>query len=227
MKALAVIPARGGSKRLPRKNTIDFLGRPIIHYSIAAAFASGVFDRVVVSTEDAAIRQCVAATGCEIHQRPADLATDTATVDAVVMAVLDWYEAQGRHFDYVCCLYATAPLRDADDIAASFEQLRTSGADFCMGVTDFPTSPFFALDLGENGRIRRRWPELACLPPDQRPRVVVDNGSLYWGRIEAFRRAGSLEGEHTVGYWMPRHRSIDIDTEEDLRLARFYAEKFP
>jgi len=222
---IAIIAARGGSKRLPRKNILEFLGRPIIHYVIEAAQQSGLFDLVVVSTEDDEIKKCVEVTKCEVHHRSPELATDAVEVPDVVREVLNFYHEKGRVFEYMCNLYATAPMLNADDIRNSYQLMLSEGADYCTAVTKFSESPFFAYDLKENGRIKRRWPEIVSLPPLERPKVVVDNGSLYWKKVDTFIREGSVEEINCVGYFMPRERSIDIDTKDDFELVEYYAGK--
>jgi pseudaminic acid cytidylyltransferase len=222
---IAIIPARGGSKRLPRKNLLPFLGKPIIFYTVEAARKSGRFDVIVVSTEDSEITATVEGVGCDIHARPPELASDTARVVQVIREVLKKYEGEGQRFDFLCCLYPTAPLRDEEDIQRSYDLLLSRGADYCMAVTEYDLSPFFAFDMDGEGNVRRRWPELALLPPWQKPKVVVDNGAMYWARVTRFMERGELEGDNAVGYLMPRHKSIDIDTQEDLDMAEFFARK--
>jgi pseudaminic acid cytidylyltransferase len=223
---MAIIPARGGSKRLPRKNILPFLGRPIISYTLEAARKSGLFDVIVVSTEDSEIAATVEGSGCDLHERPPELASDTARLVLVIREVLDNYDKRGQEFDFLCCLYPTAPLRDKEDIQRSYDLLLSRGADYCLAVTEYELSPFFAFDINEHHEMRRRWPELALLPSWQKPRVVVDNGSLYWARVSRFKELGELEGPNTVGYLMPRHKSIDIDTQEDFDMAEFFARKY-
>jgi len=225
-KNIAVIPARGGSKRLPRKNLMPFLGKPIIQYTIEAAQRSRLFEVVVVSTEDPEIISTVRPLGCEIHLRDVSLATDTARVVHVLRCVLDEYASQGREFDCLCCLYPTAPLRDEEDIRKAYESLTTRQADYCLAVTEYELSPFFAFNIDQNNRLERRWPELALLPPWKKPKVVVDNGSMYWARVTRFLERGELEGDKAVGYLMPRHKSIDIDTQEGFEMAEFFARKY-
>lgn len=219
---IAVIPARGGSKRLKKKNIRPFMGKPMILYSVEAALETGLFDRVVVSTEDREIADCVSQSRCDIHHRNDTLATDSARVTDVLMKVLEDYSEQGLTFRHLCCLYATAPLRTSQDITESFGLMQEKGADFCQSVTDFETSPFFAFDMDKGKRIKRRWPEFAVLPPAEKPLVVVDNGSIYWAKVDAFKKNGELDGDNTVGHWMERWRSVDIDTLTDFRLAEFY-----
>lgn len=221
---IAIIPARGGSKRLPGKNARPFCGRPIIVWTIEAARQSGLFERIVVSTDDGEIARHSAEAGAEVHPRPAALGADNVRVVEVLKAVLDWASPPGRPFDYLCCLYPTAPLRTAEDLRASYERLVARQADYCCAVADYEVSPFFAFDLAEDGQVRRRWPELANLPHGEKPKVVFDNGSTYWVKAEVFRRVGEVVGENMVGYRMPRERSVDIDTEVDFRWAEFLAQ---
>ena len=222
---VAIIPARGGSKRLPRKNILPFLGRPIIQYTIEAAGRCGLFESVIVSTEDAEIQETVQELECEIHRRPLDLASDTARVVDVLREVLAEQRNQGREFDFLCCLYPTAPLRSAADIRAAYERMASRGADYCLAIKDYEDSPFFAFDLKADGRIERRWPELAALQHWEKPRVAVDNGSMYWARVSAFLASGELVGPKAVGYPMPRWRSVDIEEREDLEIAEFFARR--
>jgi pseudaminic acid cytidylyltransferase len=219
---IAVIPARGGSKRLKKKNILPFNGKPMIHYSIEAALDSNLFEKVVVSSEDKDIIDCVKCTGCEIALRKPELATDTARVVDVLNDLLQGFAQRGEQYDYLCCLYATSPLRTFKDISGAFHLMTEKGADFCQSVTDYETSPFFAFDMDENSVIKRRWPDFALLPPRKKPLVVVDNGSIYWAKVPAFLGTCELHGEHTLGYKMPRSRSVDIDTLTDFKLAEFY-----
>lgn len=201
----------------------DFLGRPIIHYTVEAAKKSGLFKAVVVSTEDDEIKNCVVGTGCEIHHRSPEMATDTAAVVDVLKAVLSHYDGMGEEFNYLCCLYPTAPLRGTKDIQNAYRLMLSEKADYCQAVTEYYYSPFFAFNLREDNRIEKRWPELAKLPPMEKPKVVVDNGSMYWAKVSYFLRTGKLENNNTVGYIMPNRKSVDIDTEDDFRLAEQYA----
>lgn len=223
---IAVIPARGGSKRLPRKNILPFLGRPIIEHTIKAAQECALFQIVTVSTEDPEIRSIAHRYGCDIHERSPELASDTARVVHVLRDLLDCYAEKGRRFEYLCCLYPTAPLRDAEDIRRAHKLLITRDADYCLAVTEYELSPFFAFTMNEKGELERRWPELAALPPWEKPKVVVDNGSMYWARVTAFLENGELEGGKAVGYMMPRWKSVDIDTREDFEMAEFFARKY-
>lgn len=219
MAKLAIIPARGGSKRLPRKNILDFHGRPMIGYTIDAARASGCFDLIIVSTEDAEIADIARGLGAEIHRRPAKLATDQARVTDLCLDFLDGEHRAHRRWDVVACLYATAPMRTADDIRATAGLLEPRRCDFAMAVTRYSLPPHQALKLESGGMLSPMWPELIELRSTELPELVVDNGSTYVADAAAFERHGTFYGPNLRGHEMPRERSIDIDTREDYEHA--------
>lgn len=216
---LAVIPARGGSKRLPRKNVIDFGGRPIIAATIESAREAGVFERVLVSTEDAEIAEVAQRHGAEIDKRPPELATDAATIVQVCAELL------GRlpGYDTITVLYATAPLRNAGDIRATLALLEPGACDFAMAVSAFEQPFHQGLRLEENGALSPVFPELTTRRADSVGAFVAGNGSTYCANVAAFLRERSFYGAPLRGHVMPRERAIDIDTAEDLALAKFYA----
>ncbi len=223
MSAIAIIPARGGSKRLPRKNIIDFLGHPIIAYTIDAAHESGCFERVVVSTEDdeiAAIAERYCAT---LDRRSPALATDTATIVDVCTDLLDRERKAGRAWQIMACLYATSPLRDAADIRATMALLAPGICDFAMAVTAYDMQPHIALKFARDGGLSPMWPELIEHRGSDLPPLRVGNGSTYAVDAAAFLRFRSFYGPGLRGYDMPRSRSIDIDTPYDLELALWAA----
>lgn len=213
---VAVIPARGGSKRLPRKNVADFLGKPIIAWTIEAALTCGRFDRVIVSTEDAEIAAVATHYGAEIANRPATLASDTAGVVDVCLDLLDRLETAGRPCTAFCCLYATAPLRTADDIASVIDLLEPGLCDFAMAVTHYDLPPYRALRQSDDGTLVPMWPELVGRKSQDMPPLVVNNGSTYAATVAAFRKHRSFTGPGTRGFLMPRERSSDIDDAQDL-----------
>lgn len=223
-KALAVIPARGGSKRLPRKNVVDFEGRPIIAYTIEAALDAGIFERVLVSTEDAEIAETARRFGAETTWRPEALAGDNVGVAAVCLDLLDREAAAGRAYGVMCCLYATAPLRNAADIRA-VAGLIGSECDFAMAVSGYENPPLQALCETPDGNLAPMWPEWVNVRSQDAPELFVDNGSTYVVSVEAFRREKSFYGPKLRGHVMPRERSVDIDTAADLDLAKYYALK--
>ncbi|WP_333524754.1 pseudaminic acid cytidylyltransferase [Desulfocurvibacter africanus] len=226
MRRVAIIPARGGSKRLPRKNIVNFHGKPIIAYTIEAGLSSGLFEQVIVSTEDEEIAQVAAVYGAEVAMRPHHLATDTVGTVDVCLDLLGSLETRGLKYDVLCCLYATAPLRTADDIAGTVRLLDSGEVDFAFAVTDYPVSPYQALIAGKSGYLDPAWPLIVHLKSQELPTPLVGNGSTYAARVNAFRRERSFYGPHLKGYMMPRMRSVDIDTAEDLTMALWLA-KWP
>lgn len=217
--AIAIIPARGGSKRVPRKNVLPVGGRPLIAYTIAAALDSGCFSRVIVSTEDADIARVATDCGAEVHPRPAALGADTATVVEVCVDVLDTIRAaQGRVPATFCCLYATAALRTAEDIRASRAQLEPGVCDHVVALTRYWQNPLQAVVREADGSFRYMWPELVDLRPWQRPDLYVDSGSLYWTVTETFLRERDFLGPGLRGYHLPRLRAIDVDEPDDVAL---------
>lgn len=221
--AIAIIPARGGSKRLPRKNVLPLFGRPILAYTVEAALRSGLFARVIVSTEDEEIAAAGRAAGAEILGRADALAGDRARIVDVCRDVLERTAAGGAPADRFCCLLPTAALRDADDIAGAARLLVPGTADFVMGVCDYAKTPLQALRRAADGSLSLMWPELANTPRQEQPALVVDNGSLYWCTTRAFLDFGDFYGPGLRGYPMPRWKSVDVDTDEDWQLLELYA----
>jgi pseudaminic acid cytidylyltransferase len=225
MKAVALIPARGGSKRLPRKNVLEFFGRPIIAYTIDAALASGCFDRVVVSTEDDEIAAAAGSCGANVHHRSPDLATDKATVVDVCLQFLDSEARQGREWSVLGCLYATAPLRNANDICKTVALLEPRRCAFAMAISRYNMSPHEAMKVGADNALTPMWPGLSELRSSDLPPLRVDNGSTYAAEVAAFREQRTFCGRTLRGYEMPMSRSVDIDTLEDFELAVLHAER--
>lgn len=223
MRAIAIIPARGGSKRLPGKNMVPFLGKPMISHTIGAAMHTGVFQRVVVSTEDPNIEKTARRFGAQVHRRPPWLATDQAQVVEVCLQFLQQEHAEGRQYDILCCLYATAPLRNADDIRCTVRLVEQGECDFAMAVTEYYYPPHQALRESDSGFLEPMWPEIVNLQSQALPRMLIDNGSTYAVSVPVFLEVRSFYGPRLKGYRMPRDRSVDIDLKEDLELAQFYA----
>jgi pseudaminic acid cytidylyltransferase len=224
MNAIALIPARGGSKRLPRKNVVDFNGRPIIAHTIDAALQSRCFERVVVSTEDEEIARCAAHCGAAVDMRAQSLATDTATVLDVCMDFLEREAGAGREWPVLGCLYATAPFRDARDVQCTMALLKPGFCDFAMAVTSYDHAPQQALKVESDGTAVLMWPELVSGRGRELPRFCVGNGSTYGVNVQEFIRQRTFYGAGLNVYEMPRCRSIDINTQEDLNLARLLAQ---
>ncbi len=225
MKKLAIIPARGGSKRLPGKNTLDFRGQPIIAHTINAALQSGCFDKIIVSTEDEHIAEVALRFGSEVLKRSPELASDTARVVDVCSRVIEDERSRGRDYEAMCCLYATSPLRNAEDIRNTVALLQPGECDFAMAITRYYYSPHQALRPDSRGYLQPVWPTMINLQSQAAGEMLVDNGSTYAVVVSAFLREKSFYGPDLRGYVMPRQRSVDIDDLQDFELAELYAEK--
>lgn len=217
---LAIIPARGGSKRIPRKNIRTFAGRPIIAYSIEAAISSGLFQRIVVSTDDAEIARIAVDCGAEVpFVRPADLSNDYATTAAVIKHAIGWHEERGFDVGYACCIYATAPFIQSRYLHEGFEKLVASGKSFAFSVTSFPFPIQRALRIGADGCVRAANPEYANTRSQDLEDFYHDAGQFYWGTASAFMHDVTIFSSESVAVVLPRHLVQDIDTQEDWRRA--------
>jgi len=213
---LAVIPARGGSKRILRKNIREFCGKPIIAWSIRAAFQSGCFDKVIVSTDDTEIADVARTWGAEIpFLRPAELADDYTGTAAVVRHAIEWFEDRGKKFDFVCCIYATAPFVRAQDINTGLEDLFLVDADFAFTVTSFPFPIQRAVKITSKRRIEMFYPEHYTTRSQDLEEAFHDAGQFYWGKNTAWKEGAPLFSERTVPIILPRYLVQDIDTMED------------
>ena len=223
MNRLAIIPARGGSKRLPGKNIVEFRGKPIINWTIEEAVASDCFDNVLVSTEDEEIRELVENAGGEVIDRSLELASDKASLVDVGLDVLEQESVLGRHYDVISFLYATAPLRRREDIAGVVGLIAPGVCDFAMAITRYAHPPHQGLVMASDGTLAARWPEYIESSEADFGRLWVDNGSTYAMSVEAFCQHKTFYGPGLRGWPMPFTRSIDIDEREDLELARYLA----
>lgn len=218
---LAVIPARGGSKRIPRKNIREFCGRPIIAWSIEAALRSGCFDRVVVSTDDEQIAAAACACGAEVpFLRPAALADDHAGTLAVMRHAVETL-AVDQQAGLVCCIYATAPFLRAEDLRRGLETLEQSGADYAFSVTSFAFPIQRALRLTPRGRVEMFDPAQFATRSQDLEEAWHDAGQFYWGRAAAWLDEAPLFGHGAAPVILPRHRVQDIDTPEDWLRAEW------
>ncbi len=224
MKAIAIIPARGGSKRLPRKNILNFQGKPIIGWTIEAAIKAEIFDRIVVSTEDEEIANISMEFGAEVEHRSEELATDVSTVSQVCLDLLEREKNKGDRYDILCCLYATSPLRNSRDIASVMDLVTSNKCRQAMAVTSFDLPAFQAMFYSEDGSLEPMRPDLIHLNSNNLSEIVADNGSTYVTKVEDFCRSGRFVSEGMLGYQMPKIRSVDIDLKEDFQLAEYYAE---
>jgi pseudaminic acid cytidylyltransferase len=214
--AVAVIPARGGSKRIPRKNIKDFCGKPIIAWSIEAAKASGLFDQIVVSTDDIEIARVAERWGAEApFMRPAELAHDFAGTAEVMTHATRWAMEQGRHVDKVCCIHATAPFIQIDDLRRGLRELMSGDWDYAFAVTDFAAPIFRSFHERPEGGIEMFFPEHYSARSQDLPIALHDAGQFYWGRTSAWIDGKRVFEKRSVPVVIPRWRVQDIDTEED------------
>jgi pseudaminic acid cytidylyltransferase len=217
---LAIIPARGGSKRIPRKNIKPFGGLPMIAWSIRAAIASACFDRIIVSTDDEEIAQVAKTYGAEVpFVRPADLSDDHTGTIAVVAHAIEWQNANSSAATEVCCVYATAPFLQPSDIAHGYQILQSSGADYAFSVTSYAFPIQRAIRITPNQRVQMFQPEHFNTRSQDLVEAWHDAGQFYWGRAHAWLTHQPLFTEAAAPVPIPRYRVQDIDTPEDWERA--------
>lgn len=218
---VAIVTARGGSKRIPGKNIRPLLGKPLIGWTVEAALAAFTIDRVIVSTDDAAIAQAGLDAGAEVpFMRPAELAGDRSSHYDVIAHALDWLEDEGGLPDQVCLLQPTSPLRIAEDIDATVDLVRSSGADSAFSVSLAPIHPQYMHRLDSQARAEPYLPrtEEYVRSQDLEPLYHV-NGAVYVLRPATFRLRNTVLSDRPLAHVMPRDRAIDIDEEIDFALA--------
>ena len=219
MSKVAIITARGGSKRIPRKNIKDFCGRPILAYSIEAALESGVFDTVMVSTEDEEIGETARRWGAEVpFFRSGETAGDFASTADVILEVLAEYEKLGKAYEMLCCIYPTAPFLTAARLREAMELLEESGADCVQPVVRFGFPPQRCL-VEENGLLKFKWPQYRNARSQDLEPFYHDAGQFYCLNTASFRRQRVLVMENTLPLVLSEMEVQDIDTPEDWRLA--------
>lgn len=222
---LAVIPARGGSKRIPRKNIREFCGKPIIGYSIEAALESGLFDRVMVSTDDEEIAAVARKFGAETpFIRPSSLADDHTGTNAVVKHAIIWHRDRGQPVDYACCIYATAPFVQARYLREGFEKLVNSGKSFVFSVTSFSFPIQRAIRLNLQGEVDAMFPEHIERRSQDLEETYHDAGQFYWGQAQAFLKDINIFSKVSATVILPRYLVQDIDTMEDWECAEIMFE---
>jgi pseudaminic acid cytidylyltransferase len=217
---LAVIPARGGSKRIPRKNLRTFCGKPMIGWSIETARQSGCFDRIMVSTDDEEIAQVAREFGADVpFLRPAALADDLTETIPVVAHAIGWHVDNGLAPEYVCCIYATAPLMTADDLRTGLEIIVREDCNYVFAVTTFPFPIQRAIRMTSGGRADMFYPEHFSTRSQDLEEAYHDAGQFYWGRASAWMGGKALFSADSAPLMLPRYRVQDIDTPEDWKRA--------
>lgn len=219
-QAIAIIPARGGSQRIPGKNIKLFAGKPMIAHSIQTALQSTLFDRVVVSTDDDRIAEVARVVGAEVSfVRPAELADHHTGTSPVVDHALRWLFDHGDHPEWVCCMYATAPFIRVKYLMEGFEWVASGRAASAFAVTTFPHPIERAWHLDEAGFLEMIWPEHRMTRSQDLPPAYHDAGQFYWSSALGFleHKRFSVSPVHPV--LIPRHLAQDIDTPEDWERA--------
>ncbi|KHG33243.1 pseudaminic acid cytidylyltransferase [Sulfurospirillum sp. MES] len=219
---LAIIPARGGSKRIPRKNIKTFCGKPMIAYSIEAAQKSGCFDKIVVSTDDEEIATFARSLGADVpFMRPKELSDDhTATIPVIAHAITASVENLSQ-IEAVCCIYATAPFVQPTYIQEAYQKLLTCKAAYCFSATSFPFPIQRAIRLTNDDRVEMFSPEHFNTRSQDLEEAYHDAGQFYWGTPEAWLEGKVIFAPHSTAVLLPRHLVQDIDTPEDWMRAEF------
>src|SRR5690554_3569545 len=219
---VAIIPARGGSKRIPRKNIKDFCGKPMIAWSIEAALKSACFDRVIVSTDDQEIADVAKKYGAEVpFMRPAELSDDYAGTIPIIKQAIEWLTKNEQAPSLVCCLYATAPFVSAEDIQQGLKQLEQTQASYAFTVTSFAFPIQRAIRITDTNSIEMFSPECFQTRSQDLEEAYHDAGQFYWGTAEAWLAEKVIFGPESTPIILPRHRVQDIDTPEDWDRAEW------
>lgn len=219
---IVIIPARGGSKRIPRKNIKPFCGKPMIAWSIEAAQQSGCFDHIVVSTDDPEISEVARQCGAQVpFTRPAELSDDHTGSMAVIAHAIDWFAGHGQAPAQVCCLYATAPFVRADDLRRGLAVLNETGSDYVFSVTSYAFPIQRAISITSAGRVEMFNPEHFNTRSQDLDEAYHDAGQFYWGRAEAWLQGQMIFSPAAATIILPRHLVQDIDTPEDWTRAEW------
>jgi pseudaminic acid cytidylyltransferase len=219
---LAVIPARGGSKRIPHKNIKPFCGKPMLAWSVEAALQSGCFDQVIVSTDDAEIAEVARQCGAQVpFMRPATLSDDHTGTTAVIAHAINWFAQQGQKPELVCCVYATAPFVSAADLRQGLTVLTDTGADYAFSVTSYAFPIQRAIRITAAQPIEMFNPEHFNTRSQDLEKAYHDAGQFYWGRASAWSQGKMIFSPASMPVLLPRHRVQDIDTNEDWLMAEY------
>lgn len=219
---VAIIPARGGSKRIYKKNIREFCGKPMIAWSIEAARAAACFDCVMVSTDDEEIADVALSFGADVpFMRPAELANDTAGTMPVIAHAIDWSIKQGEKVDFACCIYATAPFVRSEDLQYGLELIKNTVSDYAFTVTSFPYPVQRALRINHEHRVEMLYPDLFHTRSQDLEEAYHDAGQFYWGKAAAWQTSTPIFSAKSAPIFLPRHRVQDIDTLEDWESAEW------
>lgn len=221
---IAVIPARGGSKRIPRKNIKPFCGKPMIAWSIEVAKACGLFEHVIVSTDDAEIAEVARQWGAEVpFMRPEELANDHAGTTPVIAHATQWALNQGFNVSAACCIYATAPFIQVSDLNRGWNALNSGDWNYAFTATDFAAPIFRSFKQSAEGGIEMFFQEHFDTRSQDLPVVLHDTGQFYWGRAAAWLEGRRIFDRNSMPLVIPRWRVQDIDTQDDWERAEMLA----
>jgi pseudaminic acid cytidylyltransferase len=217
---LAVIPARGGSKRIPRKNIKPFCGKPMIAWSIEAAIKSNCFHKVIVSTDDCEIAEVAKEYGAEVpFMRPANLSDDFAGTIPVIAHAIEMQQQSGFSVAEVCCIYATAPFVRDSDLHLGLKVMQNLSADYAFSVTSYPFPIQRAIRIDSNQRVEMFQEEYLNIRSQDLEDAWHDAGQFYWGKVQAWLSGVPIFSSNSAAVILPRYRVQDIDTLEDWKQA--------
>ncbi len=224
---ICIIPARGGSKRIPRKNIKNFCGKPIISWSIDAALNCKCFSRVIVSTDDDEIAEISKRYGAEVpFKRSESLSDDYTGTLAVIKNAINWLEENNEKVDFICCLYPTAPFIEVNYLEEGFKKLIENNASYSISVTSFSYPIQRAFKLTKNERLKMFFPENMNKRSQDLEKSFHDAGQFYWGKRAAWLKEEGILDQNTVPIYIPRYKVQDIDNEEDWIQAERIFNKF-
>lgn len=217
---VAIIPARGGSSRIPHKNIRLFSGKPMISYSIMAAQSSGVFNRIIVSTDSEDIAKIANDYGAEVpFMRPIELSDNYTPTAPVILHALNWLSSHELSTEYACCIYATAPFIRPEFIKMGYEIMVRNNVASAFPVTTFPFPIFRALKINANGHLEMFWPEYELTRSQDLPEAFHDAGQFYWLKVESFLKTKKIYSQDAMPIRVPRYLVQDLDTIEDWETA--------
>jgi N-acylneuraminate cytidylyltransferase len=221
---IAVIPARGGSKRIPRKNIKEFFGKPMLAWSIEAAMSSNLFDQIIVSTDDQEIAKVAESLGANVpFIRPEKISDDFATTTDVIGHAVEWMIEENYSVEAVCCIYATAPFIRFSDLQESYKIFNSGNWEYVFTATDFAAPIFRSFKKNQENGLEMFYPQFFDTRSQDLPEAFHDAGQFYWGKPSAWLDGKRIFDQHSTPLMIPRYRVQDIDTDEDWIRAELMA----
>jgi len=221
---IAVIPARGGSKRIPRKNIKEFFGKPMLAWSIEAAISSNLFDQIIVSTDDQEIAKVAESLGANVpFIRPEKISDDFATTTDVIGHAVEWMIEENYSVEAVCCIYATAPFIRFSDLQESYKIFNSGNWEYVFSATDFAAPIFRSFKRNQENGLEMFYPQFFDTRSQDLPEALHDAGQFYWGKPSAWLDGKRIFDQHSTPLIIPRYRVQDIDSDEDWIRAELMA----